>query len=224
MRFVKYNKFMGKPFLIYGGTKQDRINLLKEKYDVNLTESPDKVVVEKSSEKKSIGIDVARKVKKFLQEKPLQSKTKIVIFTQAELLTTEAQNALLKILEEPPKYGQIFLLSKTENSLLETVVSRCAKIIVKHPRSEEIEDTTFISIDELLSLGDTKKFEYAEKLTVLEKDEIIEVLENWLRQLRSSKTFTQHCAAADLLTEVKESLTETNTNTKLSVEALLLNI
>ena len=57
--------------------------------------------------------------------KPYKGPYKIYIFERAELMTEEAQNALLKILEEPPSYIVIMLLSTNEESLLETVRSRC---------------------------------------------------------------------------------------------------
>ena len=57
--------------------------------------------------------------------KPYKGPFKIYIVERAESMTVEAQNALLKILEEPPAYIVIILLSTDEESLLDTVRSRC---------------------------------------------------------------------------------------------------
>lgn len=71
--------------------------------------------------------------------KPYKGPYKIYIFERAELMTEEAQNALLKILEEPPSYIVIMLLSTNEESLLETVRSRC---VIFHTAGVEDEQVT----------------------------------------------------------------------------------
>jgi hypothetical protein len=87
-------------------------------------------------EKKTIGIDQARTVKNFLWQKPIQSSKKMVVIEDAECLTVEAQNAILKIVEEPPAHALIVLLVKSHELLLPTVVSRFQKIYL----SEKIQD------------------------------------------------------------------------------------
>ena len=60
--------------------------------------------------------------------KPYQAKRKIYIMNEAEKMTPQAQNALLKTLEEPPEYVVILLLSTSKSSLLPTVLSRCVQL------------------------------------------------------------------------------------------------
>ena len=60
--------------------------------------------------------------------RPYQGSYKIYLIDQAELLTVEAQNAMLKTLEEPPSYGLIILLAKSSDAFLPTIISRCVKI------------------------------------------------------------------------------------------------
>lgn len=72
-----------------------------------------------------LGIEQARDIKEFLSIKPFTLDTKIVIINNADRLTVDAQNSLLKILEEPPDFGEIFLLASTENTFLPTLISRC---------------------------------------------------------------------------------------------------
>lgn len=57
--------------------------------------------------------------------KPYQGPYKIYIVNEAEKMTQQAQNALLKTLEEPPEYAVILLLTANVNSLLSTILSRC---------------------------------------------------------------------------------------------------
>ncbi|MGN0150852.1 MAG: DNA polymerase III subunit delta' [Wujia sp.] len=63
--------------------------------------------------------------------KPYKSRYKIYIIPDAQLMNVQAQNALLKTLEEPPEYGVILLLTSNLDKILQTVQSRC---IVLHTR------------------------------------------------------------------------------------------
>ena len=76
----------------------------------------------------SIGIDAAREVKTFLWQKPNMSTRRTLIIDNAELLTTEAQNALLKITEEPPTSSLLILITSDIESVLPTIVSRLPKV------------------------------------------------------------------------------------------------
>ena len=61
-------------------------------------------------------------------EKPIVSNRKVYIINDSEKITKEAQNCLLKTLEEPPEFATIILISSNENLLLNTIKSRCMKI------------------------------------------------------------------------------------------------
>lgn len=74
------------------------------------------------------GIDTIRGVNSFFSKKPISHQNKIVLIQDAQNLQTEAQNALLKNLEEPGKNNYIFLTTNNSSSLLPTILSRC-KII-----------------------------------------------------------------------------------------------
>src|ERR1700733_12334468 len=64
-----------------------------------------------SPNKNSIGIDAVREIRHFLWQKPVASLKRTLIIDEAELLTTEAQNALLKIAEEPPASSLLILVA-----------------------------------------------------------------------------------------------------------------
>ncbi len=90
---------------------------------------PDLLSLSAPEDKKSIGVELVRE--KLVKEafiRPFHSTRKVFIIENSELLTTEAQNALLKILEEPPGYAVFLLLSTAPGQLLETVLSRCLKL------------------------------------------------------------------------------------------------
>ena len=88
----------------------------------NLFNSPD--YIEIMPDGNSIKIAQIRKMQSDILVKPYKS-YKIYVFDQAEKMTVEAQNALLKTLEEPPKYAIIILITNNKESLLDTIKSRC---------------------------------------------------------------------------------------------------
>ena len=56
---------------------------------------------------------------------PLEGKRKIVVIDNSHQMGLEAQNGLLKTLEEPPAYMTIILITSSSNNLIPTIVSRC---------------------------------------------------------------------------------------------------
>lgn len=70
--------------------------------------------------------------------KPYKGKYKIYLIPDAELLNVQAQNAMLKTIEEPPAYAVIILLTTNLDKLLETVQSRCLKLQTKPIRERDV--------------------------------------------------------------------------------------
>ena len=77
---------------------------------------------------KSIKVAQIRELQNVINIKPIFSKKSVYIIDDADLMTIEAQNSLLKILEEPPEYAVIILIVHNERSVLSTVKSRCINI------------------------------------------------------------------------------------------------
>ena len=75
---------------------------------------------------KTVAVDIVRDARADMYVMPNESDRKVYIFPQE--LRVEGQNALLKILEEPPEYGVFILLSDNPEKLLPTVRSRCAEL------------------------------------------------------------------------------------------------
>lgn len=72
--------------------------------------------------------------------KPYSSKYKIYIIDEAEKMNRQAQNAMLKTIEEPPEYAVIMLLANNEYSLLQTILSRCITLNVAPVDDKKIVD------------------------------------------------------------------------------------
>ena len=86
----------------------------------------------------SIKIEQIRELVKKVYEKPIVSNKKIYIINDSNLMTKEAQNSLLKTLEEPPEYVTIILVASNENLFLPTIKSRCTKIIFNKLSNNEL--------------------------------------------------------------------------------------
>ena len=83
----------------------------------------------------TIGVDdIRRQVNNDIDIKPYSSPYKIYIIDQAEMLSVQAQNALLKTLEEPPEYAVIMLLTRNADVLLPTIRSRCVMLKLRNVR------------------------------------------------------------------------------------------
>ena len=76
--------------------------------------------------------DIRRQVNEDIQIKPYQGPYKIYIIAEADLMTVQAQNALLKTIEEPPAYAVIFLLTENAEALLPTITSRCVMLKLRN--------------------------------------------------------------------------------------------
>ena len=89
-------------------------------------------IIKVTHEKASISVDDIRtQLNADIDIKPYSSKYKIYIIDDADKMTEQAQNALLKTIEEPPAYGIIMLLVTNKNKLLPTILSRCVTLNLK---------------------------------------------------------------------------------------------
>lgn len=85
----------------------------------------------------SISVDEIRvQVNEDIQVKPYSGKYKVYIIPEADLMTQQAQNALLKTIEEPPAYVVIILLTENAQKLLPTICSRCVMLKLRNIKDQ----------------------------------------------------------------------------------------
>lgn len=163
-----------------------------------------------------LGVEQAKKIKEFLSIKPFQAKGRGVVLENASLLTHEAQNALLKTLEELPEQTIFIMGATNDSSFLPTALSRCEIITLKS--KETFNPTkTDSDIEKLLDATFEERFEYIEKL----KDK-----ELFLKELVSffhynlSKYQNQSFFLSELLEAEKWSVS--NVNIRAILEYLML--
>ena len=76
--------------------------------------------------------DIREQVNNTIMIKPYQGPYKVYIIPQADMMTPQAQNALLKTIEEPPEYAVIMLLTENADTLLPTINSRCVMLKLRN--------------------------------------------------------------------------------------------
>ena len=87
----------------------------------------------------SIGVeDIRAQVVGDMQMKPYHSPYKIYIIDEAEKLTVQAQNTLLKTIEEPPEYGIVIFFTTNADGFLPTILSRCVVLQLKPATNEAV--------------------------------------------------------------------------------------
>lgn len=109
-------------YCLIGGAllRDELISILEEKHRIPVTANPD--LFDRKYE--IFTIDDAREVKGSAAMRPVNEKDKKIFILVMNGITVEAQNALLKLLEEPPEYAHFFLIIPSAHLLLPTVRSR----------------------------------------------------------------------------------------------------
>ena len=113
--------------------KQERIPCLKCRSCKQTLSGNQPDIIHVTHEKPgSISVDEIRtQLNNDIQVKPYSSPRKIYIIDEADKLTVQAQNALLKTIEEPPEYAVIVMLTSNADALLPTILSRCVLLNIK---------------------------------------------------------------------------------------------
>lgn len=89
---------------------------------------PDIHIILPKKDKKNISVEQIRELSKDAYTKPYETQKKIYIVAYGDEMNEQAQNAFLKLLEEPPEYAVFIILTENIESLLPTIRSRCEKI------------------------------------------------------------------------------------------------
>ena len=88
---------------------------------------PDFITVD-DPEKKTVSVELIRDARADIYIQPNEGEKKIYLFPRAQDIRISGQNALLKVLEEPPAYGVFLLLTDNPEKILPTVRSRCTEL------------------------------------------------------------------------------------------------
>jgi len=235
---------MARSYLILGGNLSEREAAHEELYSrlkpkkVKFTNDPD---LSQLRGETSIGIDQVRELEQNLSLKPHSFPPKIGLITQAEKLTIEAQNALLKILEEPIGDSVLILTAPRQENLLPTVISRCQ--LMNLPEKAEVEisqkevkDLTQ-ELEKILKSSSGKRIQFADQMKT--RDEAIdfcqtqlvlwrEILLKKIKQSRRSKSPLGQLSNQEISTTIRQiekalKFLKANVNPRLTLDNLLLS-
>lgn len=209
-------------FIISGGNPRDRTMYLEKRMET-LKISPFATTVV-SSDASTIGIDEIRTLQHQLSLKPVDSPYSLGVILDAEKLTTEAQHALLKTLEEPPIHALIYLLTQNPQALLPTIFSRCQIIDLgkseRYSKEELIKTLDTVITCRNFSIG--KRLQFIDA-TFANRDDATEFLDRALYALHDQ--LISNGVLATLIRRIliaREQLSA-NVNYKLVLDSIFLS-
>ncbi len=157
----------------------------------------------------SFDVKTLRQFLNFASKKPIDNVDIYLVIFHAEHMSREIANALLKIIEEPPNYLFVHLVTTSEHKIIETIVSRCQRI--RHTLGSATENEWDWQAMDL-----TMRMEWARELAV--DPELERKLAHWLEQ----EARLQNWRIADALSNLLHTLTKSNSNKQLQLENFVI--
>jgi hypothetical protein len=205
---------------------------------------PDLFWIELARDSTRVTVWQIRKLQSVLRGRPWAGGHRVAVIADADWLNESAQNALLRLIEEPPPQTSIVLATNSISSLLVTIRSRCIRVPLLAPPSRDIrspegpEDVRLIveRLDRIHTLGMPGLLSWAEEfrgkreVTVGQVDELLEVACDWLhdrilRAVTQGKTSVRdELDAYRTVLQCRHELTRRNTNSQMTAERGLFAI
>ncbi len=145
---------------------------------------PDFKIINEEGE--NIKINTIREMIQTVYEKPILSDKKVYIINDSDKMTKEAQNSLLKTLEEPPEYIVIILIASNSDMILNTIKSRCTKIVFERLSNEDILQIAReknINTDISINMYEVFNGSIGKALRILEKKDTYNQLEEFINSM-----------------------------------------
>ncbi len=136
---------------------------------------PDVIICDKENGKAMMGVDAVRKMKSAAFVTANDADRKVFIFKEAQTMTVQSQNALLKIFEEPPDDVAIIMTCDSKEILLETILSRGTLISLGQSETDiasdkESEKAANTAKELCMTFCNANELEFMKKTAVFEKD------------------------------------------------------
>lgn len=141
----------------------------------------------------SIGVDdIREQINDTIMIRPYSSYYKVYIVDEAEKMTVQAQNALLKTIEEPPSYAVIILLTTNEELFLPTILSRCVQLKLKPLKDSVIQkyltETLGVSENEAQLYTAFARGNLGKAIKLSNSEEFKDMYDKLLQMLRNIKS------------------------------------
>lgn len=141
---------------------------------------PDIIKIDRNPDTRALYVDQIRALRKDAVLLPNEANKKVYLVNHAGSMNTSAQNAILKLLEEPPTHTAFILVTENPIELLPTVRSRCIEISVNAPRSDKSpeDNANADAFIKALSAGPLDLAAFSFSLESLEKNEFIDFIDS----------------------------------------------
>lgn len=176
----------------------------------------------------NLGVDVAREFSDFLYKQPVASARRTLVISSADEFTTQAQNAILKIVEEPPSHGLIILTIRDVNSLLPALRSRLQKIFVASDgkgEQSELEQRANELVSSFMKMSGSERSKLVKALVDEDKEaqKQEQIVEQFVRALiiELAKKPQQYAHALKELLKRQTAMGDFTTSKRLQIEAAL---
>lgn len=198
--------------------------------------------LERGAEDTRVRIGQIRALQGALRLQSQEGGRRVAVIADAEWLNQEAQNALLRLLEEPPPRTTLALVSASPAGLLATVRSRCQRVVFRTPRPERLlgpdsPPEACALVERLEALGDAtlpdlldwaERYRGARAVAAAGVQELIATASAWLRDRvvdragAGSRELSAELAAFSTLQACRRSLAQRNANPQMVAERALL--
>lgn len=182
-------------------------------------------------EKDSIGINQVKQAISWMRTLQSDQNGKLLLISTAEFLTTEAQNALLKLLEEPGDRNRVMLCSAYPDQLLPTILSRCVLVDLPQTQGSQHDTTHNLRLfsgllaqspaERLLSIDKTG----ITKDTLLSRQFILDTLKYFNANQDKANTLDLKSRLIIMRLAIQTlDMLDCNVNTRLAIETFLLDL
>lgn len=204
---------------------------------------PDVIFVTPEKET-TIGVDdVREQINNSMAIKPYSSPYKVFIVNNAQKMTIQAQNALLKTLEEPPVYGVLILLTTNTDIFLPTIRSRCVILnfdpiqesvrLERRPELQEVKNHSYKVMNEISRMSLEQVYDIIKEISGYKKwlEQYFDYMLQWhkeelLKKETGQSTMFSYSKCSNNITAIEEARDriKANVNTELVLEMLLFSI
>ncbi|MBE6718928.1 MAG: hypothetical protein E7574_06705 [Ruminococcaceae bacterium] len=165
--------------------------------------SPDVIEIGLLNDKKTIGVDQIRELRSSIYIKPSEEEMKVYIISNAEMMTVQAQNVFLKVLEEPPKGIFFFMLCENTSNILPTVKSRAPVLKMQSFTDAELTEYLINNDKSALNLYTSNRDEF--ELIIRIADGKIGEAERLIADLKSGREQSKHEKAKNMIDLLADS-------------------
>ena len=187
--------------------KSKYCNVCKSCIEFDSNNNPDFKILEPDGN--SIKIEQIREMQSKIIEKPIISSKKVYIINDSDKMTKEAQNCLLKTLEEPPEFATIILIGANESAYLSTIKSRCMILHFENIQDEKLKEILINKFNQKLDNEMLLKFSQgsiSRAINIIENKEIYEKVEEIISNIHKKDMSEIIYKSKEIINDILENI------------------